>query len=182
MKYIVLVFLIVPFVVNSPRLSAENDNGLYDYDVEEKVQELGIELTIPNQPNNNYVHAVQSGNLLFLSGSGPISDKKVITGKVGADLSIEQGYEAARLTAINQLSVLKTQIGDLNRVERIVKVLGMVNANSSFAEHPKVINGFSDLMVEVFGDRGKHARSAIGVASLPRDIACEIELIVQIKE
>ena len=156
--------------------------NLYDYDVEEKIQELGIELNVPNQPKNNLVSIVQSGNLLFLSGNGPINNGRMISGKVGSDLSVEQGYEPARQTAIHQLSILKAHIGDLNKVERIVKVFGMVNADPSFKDHPKVINGFSDLMVEVFGERGRHARSAVGMGSLPWNIACEVELIVQIQK
>jgi enamine deaminase RidA (YjgF/YER057c/UK114 family) len=182
MKYILLLFFIVSSASNSINQNTKDDDGLYQYDVEEKIRELGIELEVPNQPKNNLVLSVQSGNLIFLSGNGPITDEKIISGKVGRDLTIEQGYEAARLTAINQISILKNQIGDLNKVERIVKVFGMVNADPSFKEHPKVINGFSDLMVEVFGDRGKHARSAVGMASLPWNIACEVELIVQIQE
>jgi enamine deaminase RidA (YjgF/YER057c/UK114 family) len=118
-----------------------------------------------------------------MSGAGPTkSDGEYITGKVGDDLTIEEGYEAARLTGIALLAALKDQVGDLNKVEGIVKVLGMVNADPSFTQHPAVINGFSDLMVEVFGERGKHARAAVGMGSLPMDIACEIEMIVQVSE
>ena len=156
---------------------------LYDYDVEEKINLLDIELTEPSKPVANYVNAVRAGDLVFLAGKGPRKpDGSFITGKVGADLSIEEGYEAARLTAIEQLSALKAEIGDLNKVERIVKVLGMVNADPSFEDHPAVINGFSDLMVEIFGERGKHARAAVGMGSLPTNIACEIEMIVQVIE
>jgi enamine deaminase RidA (YjgF/YER057c/UK114 family) len=104
-----------------------------------------------------------------------------ITGKVGQDISLEEGYAAARLVGINQLAVLKAELGSLDRVKRIVKVLGMVNCGPDFTEHPKVINGFSDLMVEVFGEKGKHARSAVGMPSLPSNIAVEIELIVEIE-
>ncbi len=160
------------------------ETSLYNYDIEQKLSEMEIELNKPKLPKGISIElSSQSGNLIFLSGNGPISpngDK--ITGKVGTDLSIEQGYEAARLTAINQLSVLKEQIGDLNKVEKIVKVFGMVNADPSFTDHPKVINGFSDLLIEVFGERGRHARSAVGMSSLPWNLACEIEMIVQIKE
>ncbi|HEX7845923.1 MAG TPA: RidA family protein, partial [Chitinophagaceae bacterium] len=116
-------------------------------------------------------------------GKGPAKpDGSYITGKVGADLTLEQGREAARLTAINQLAVLKAELGDLNKVKRIVKVLGMVNCNGDFKDHPKVINGFSDLMVEIFGEKGKHARSAVGMCSLPNNMAVEIELIVEVEE
>ena len=118
-----------------------------------------------------------------MAGKGPNrAEGGYIVGKVGTDLTIEEGYEAARQTAIVQLSVLKHELGDLNKVVRIVKVLGMVNADSSFTQHPEVINGFSDLMVAVFGDRAKHARAAVGMGSLPRNIACEIEMIVEVQD
>lgn len=153
------------------------------YDPEAKLKELGITLPSPPQPVANYVNGVQAGNLIFLAGKGPrYADGTEITGKVGQDVTIEKGYEGARLTAINQLAVLKTMLGDLNRVKRIVKVLGMVNSDPNFVDQPKVINGFSDLMVEVFGDRGRHARAAVGMASLPRGQAVEIELVVEIYE
>lgn len=154
-----------------------------DYDPEAKIRELGIALSTPSAPVANYVNAVQVGNTLYLSGKGPLKPDGVnITGKVGTDLTIEQGYEAARITGINQLSVLKAELGDLKRVKRIVKVLGMVNAAPEFTDQPKVINGYSDLMVEVFGDHGKHARSAVGMGSLPGNIAVEVEMIVEIRE
>lgn len=150
-------------------------------DVESRLAELGIELPSASAPVANYVNAVRTGNLVFLSGKGPLQeDGTQITGKVGADLTIEEGYEAARITGINLLSALKSEIGDLNRVQRVVKVLGMVNSTPDFENHPQVINGFSDLMVEVFGDRGRHARSAVGMGSLPSDIAVEIEMIVEV--
>lgn len=153
------------------------------YNPELKLKELGITLPSPPQPVANYVNGVRTGNLIFLAGKGPKrADGTEITGKVGQDVSIEQGYEGARLTAINQLSVLKAMLGDLRKVKRIVKVLGMVNCDPSFVDQPKVINGFSDLMVEVFGDRGRHARAAVGMASLPRGQAVEIELVVEVYE
>ena len=156
---------------------------LYSYDIEERLKELGIELVDPGTPVANYVHVVRSGNLLFMAGKGPTrADGTRVTGKVGQDLTIEEGYEAARLVAIQQLSVLKQELGDLNKVVRVVKVLGMVNAPADFTNQPEVINGFSDTMVEVFGDRGKHARAAVGMGSLPRNIAVEIELIVEVQE
>ncbi len=149
---------------------------------EAKLKELAIELPAIGKPIANYVHVVRTGNLLFLAGKGPSKpDGSYITGKVGDDLSLEQGREAARLTAINQLAVLKAELGDLSKVKRIVKVLGMLNCNSDFKDHPKVINGFSDLMVEVFGEKGKHARSAVGMGSLPNNMAVEIELIVEVE-
>ena len=152
-----------------------------DYNPEEKLKELGITLMEASAPVANYVNAVRSGNLIFLSGKGPLqSNGENIQGKVGTDLTIEEGYEAARITGINQLSVLKSELGNLNKVVRVVKVLGMVNAGPDFADHPKVINGYSDLMVAVFGDRGKHARAAVGMGSLPGNIAVEIEMIVEV--
>ena len=154
-----------------------------NYDPEAKLIELGIELTPPSAPVANYVNAVRTGNLIFLSGKGPKkSDGENITGKVGADLSIEQGYEAARVVGINQLSVLKAELGNLNKVKRIVKVLGMVNCPAEFTDQPKVVNGYSDLMVEVFGNRGKHARAAVGMGSLPGNIAIEVEMVVEVEE
>jgi enamine deaminase RidA (YjgF/YER057c/UK114 family) len=148
---------------------------------EERLAALGIELPQAPQPVANYVNGVQTGRLIFLAGKGPKrADGSEIHGKLGVDLTIEEGYEAARLTAINQLAVLKAMLGDLDRVTRVVKVLGMVNSHPDFIEQPAVINGFSDLIVEVFGDRGRHARAAVGMASLPRGQAVEIEMIVEI--
>ncbi len=150
-------------------------------DFEAKLKEMGITLAVPSPPMANYVNAVTAGNLVFMAGKGPRKDDGTyITGKLGKDLTVEQGYEAARITAINQLAALKAEIGNLNRVKRIVKVMGMVNSDPSFTEQPAVINGFSDLMVEVFGDAGKHARAAVGMAALPMNIAVEIEMIVEV--
>jgi enamine deaminase RidA (YjgF/YER057c/UK114 family) len=150
--------------------------------IEERLKTLNITLTQNPPPVANYVNAVRVGNLVFMSGKGPRgNDGKYTTGKVGTDLSLEQGYQAARLTGINQLAGLKEELGNLDRVKRIVKVLGMVNCNGDFADHPKVINGFSDLMVEVFGEKGKHARSAVGMGSLPGNMAVEVEMIVEVE-
>ncbi len=163
--------------------SQQKSQALYDYDVEEKINDLGINLKEPAPPVANYVNSVRTGSLVFMAGKGPsLPEGGYITGKVGADLTIEEGYDAARLAAIVQLSALKAEIGDLNKVVRIVKVLGMVNCVPEFGDQPEVINGFSDLMVEVFGDRGKHARAAVGMGSLPRNIAVEIEMIVEVAE
>jgi len=152
-------------------------------DAETKLKEKGIVLIPPSSPVANYVNAVRVGNLLYLAGKGPLkADNTYITGKIGKDLTIEQGYEAARITAINHLSVIKNELGSLNQVKRIVKVLGMVNCTEDFKDQPKVINGYSDLMVEIFGDNGKHARSAVGMYSLPFNMAVEVEVIVEIKE
>ncbi|MEP3209114.1 MAG: RidA family protein [Maribacter sp.] len=158
--------------------------ALYNYDIEEKIAELGIELSEQKTPPGLKIKmATQSGNMIYLSGNGPISATgERIEGKVGTDLTTEEGYAAARLTAINHLSVLKEQIGELNKVVRVVKVFGMVNCDASYSDHPKVINGYSEVMIEVFGERGKHSRSAVGMNSLPWNLACEIETIVEIQE
>jgi enamine deaminase RidA (YjgF/YER057c/UK114 family) len=149
---------------------------------EENLLSKGIVLPAIATPIANYVNAVRVGNLLYLSGKGPLQkDGKYITGKLGKDLSIEQGYEAAKLTAIIQIAVLKNELGNLGRVKQIVKVLGMVNSDSSFTNQPTVINGFSDLMVAIFGEKGRHARSAVGMASLPFNMAVEVEMIVEIE-
>ena len=152
------------------------------YDPEARLAELGITLPEPPSPVANYVTGVRTGNLIFLAGKGPKrADGSELHGKLGADLTIEEGYEGARLTAINQLAVLKAMLGDLDRVVRVVKVLGMVNSDPDFVDQPAVINGFSDLIVEVFGERGRHARAAVGMASLPRGQAVEIEMIVEVR-
>ena len=157
--------------------------ALIAQDAETKLKEKGIVLTPPSSPVANYVNAVRVGNLLYLAGKGPTKpDNTNITGKVGRDLTIEQGYEAARLTAVNHLAVIKNELGSLNKVKRIVKVLGMVNCTEDFKDQPKVINGYSDLMVEIFGDKGKHARSAVGMYALPFNMAVEVEVIVEIEE
>lgn len=183
MKQSIFILLVLLFSCQQKIKEAKEVVELYDYDVEERIKSLGIELVKPAKPIANYVNSVRTGNLVFMAGNGPRKlDGNFVTGKVGSDLTIAEGYEAARLTAIVQLAALKAQIGDLNKVERIVKVLGMVNSEASFTRHPEVINGFSDLMVEVFGERGKHARAAVGMGSLPMNIPCEIELIVQVQE
>ena len=153
------------------------------YDPEARLAELGITLPEPPSPVANYVNGVQAGNLIFLAGKGPkAADGTELHGKLGAGVTIEEGYAGARLTAINQLAVLKSMLGNLNRVVRVVKVLGMVNSDPNFVEQPAVINGFSDLIVEVFGDRGRHARAAVGMASLPRGQSVEIEMIVEVRD
>ncbi len=151
-------------------------------DAESRLKELGIHLIEPVSPTANFLKAVRIGNLVYLSGHGP--DKPgggQLTGKVGSDLTIEQAQEAARLVGISLLSTLKKEVGNLNKVKRIVKVLGMVNCIPSFEKHSQVINGFSDLMVEIFGESGKHARSSVGLSSLPANIPVEIEMIVELK-
>jgi enamine deaminase RidA (YjgF/YER057c/UK114 family) len=146
-----------------------------------RLKEMGVKLPQAVKPVANYVPAVRSGNLVFLSGHGPFDeDGSLITGKLGSELTTEQGYEAARRVAIGLLGSLKAEIGDLESVKRVVKLLGLVNCTSDFTDQPKVINGASDFLVEVFGARGKHARSAVGTNALPMNIAVEIEMIVEI--
>ncbi len=149
---------------------------------EERLEELGIELPAMPAPIANYVRAVRTGNLVFLSGHGPLrADGGYVTGKVGKELSLEQGYAAARLTAVALLSSLKGEIGELDRVKRVVRVFGMVNATPDFVDHSKVINGASDLLVDVLGERGRHVRAAVGMASLPIGLAVEIEMLVEVE-
>jgi enamine deaminase RidA (YjgF/YER057c/UK114 family) len=178
-----MIFLAAFIIMNSCQPASNTNTEIIDpnYDPEARLAEMGIILPSPPQPVANYVNGVRTGNLIFLAGKGPKrADGTEITGKLGAGVTIEEGYEGARLTAINQLAVLKAMLGDLKKVKRLVKVLGMVNSDPNFVDQPKVINGFSDLMVEVFGERGKHARAAVGMASLPRGQAVEIELIVEV--
>ncbi|MBI4219663.1 MAG: RidA family protein [Chloroflexi bacterium] len=150
---------------------------------EQKIKELGIDLSVKPRPVANYVPAVRTGHLVFVSGHGPMKpDRTLMSGIVGRDMDERQAYQAARLVGIAALTSLKGEIGNLDKVKRIVKVLGMVNAVPEFKNHPEVINGFSDLMTEVFGDRGKHARSAVGMGSLPRSIPVEVEMVVEIED
>jgi|SRR5258705_1367421 enamine deaminase RidA (YjgF/YER057c/UK114 family) len=149
---------------------------------EQRVKDLGLELPPPPQAVGNYLPGVQVANLLFLSGCGPQrADGSNVTGKVGLDLDVEQAYDAARLAGLAMLARLRLVAGSLDRVARIVKVLGMVNAAPDFREQPKVVNGFSDLMVEVFGEPGRGARAAVGMASLSGGMAVEIEMVVELK-
>ena len=156
---------------------------IFAQDAEKKLTEAGITLPPVPKPVANYVHVVRTGNLLFLAGKGPSKpDGTYIMGKLGDNLTIEEGMQAARLTGINLLAVLKAELGDLNKVKRIVKVLGMVNCTADFKDQSKVMNGFSDLMVEIFGEKGRHARSAVGMSSLPVGMAVEIEMIVEVED
>ena len=143
---------------------------------EKRLSELGISLAPVTPPVANYVNAVRSGNLLFLAGKGP----GPVKGKLGREFTVDQGYQHARAVGLALLAVMKAELGSLDKVKRVVKVLGMVNAVPEFADHPKVINGCSDLLVEVFGEAGKHARSAVGMGSLPMGIPVEIEVIVEV--
>lgn len=152
-----------------------------DFDPEARLAELGVELPIPSAPVANYVRTVRTGNLVFTSGHGPSrADGSLVKGKLGRELDVEEGYQAARLTAVSLLASLKKELGDLSRVRRVVKVTGMVNSDPGFTDQSKVINGCSDLLVEVLGERGRHARAAIGMASLPMGMAVEIEMVVEV--
>ena len=151
--------------------------------IEAKIEKLGLQLPSPAKPVANYVPAVRTGSLVFLSGHGPMrEDGSLITGKLGSDLKVEEGYEAAKRVALGLVGSLKGLIGDLDKVTRIVKLLGMVNCESTFKDHPQVINGASDFLVEVFGDKGKHARSAVGMNALPFNISVEIEMVVEVED
>lgn len=150
---------------------------------EARVAELKLEFPQAPKPVATYVTAVRHGDLLYVSGHGPLRpDGTLMTGKVGADLDVAGGSAAARQTGLAILATVRSHLGSLDQVVKLVKVLGMVNSTADFAEHPKVINGFSDLMVEVFGDPGKGARSAVGMGSLPGNIAVEVEAIFQVKD
>lgn len=164
-----IIFLAGIFFLLFPQMQAQTPD--------EKIRELGIELPEVKQPVANFVKYRRVGNLLFLSGEG--SEQK---GTLGKDLTIEEGYEAARGTGIKILASLKAATGDLSKIKQIVKVHGMVNSAPDFYDQPQVINGFSDLMVEVFGEKGKHARAAVGHVALPFNIAVEIEVIVELEE
>ncbi len=151
---------------------------------EARLKELGITLPQPATPLANYVGAVRVGNLLFVSGHGPdrTDGKPMARGKVGRELTVEQAYQVARAVGLALLATTRTQLGSLDKVKRVVKVLGMVNSADDFGDQPKVINGFSDLMVQVFGEAiGKHARSAVGMAALPMGIPVEIEMILEVE-
>ncbi|MCC6313423.1 MAG: RidA family protein [Thermomicrobiales bacterium] len=147
--------------------------------VEQRLQDLGIELPAPVQPVATYVRWVQTGNLLFISGTGPSDDAP--TGKVDAEVTVEQGYAVAREVGLQIIATAKAALGDLDRVTRVVKVLGMVNSSPEFDRQPEVINGCSDLFVEVFGEAGRHTRSAVGMGALPGRIAVEIECTLEVE-
>lgn len=149
---------------------------------DEKIKALGLQLPPASKPIANYVKYVRTGNLIFLAGHGPTkADGTNITGKVGKDLTVEQGYEAAKVTALSLIATLKDALGgNLGKVKRIVKVNGYVNCLPDFTEQPKVINGCSDLLVQIFGEKGKHARAAMGMVALPNNIAVEIEMVVEV--
>jgi enamine deaminase RidA (YjgF/YER057c/UK114 family) len=147
-------------------------------DFDSRLKDLGIALPDALPPAANYVKAVRVGNLLFLSGHAAVSGYR---GRLGQDMTTDEGYQAARSTAISVIATLKQELGDLNKVRRIVKVMGMVNSTPDYREQHLVVNGFSDLIVAVFGERGRHARSAVGMCALPFNFAVEIDLMVELQ-
>ncbi len=158
-------------------------NGFSQKSPVEKLDSLGIVLPPQSVPLANYVRFVQTGNLGYTSGHGPTKlDGTLITGTLGKDLTVEQGYEAARVAGIQLLATVQNALGDLKKVKRIVKVLGMVHCTPEFKDQSKVMNGFSDLMVAVFGEKGRHARSAVGMNALPNGMAIEIEMVIEIED
>ena len=149
---------------------------------EAKLTELGITLPLAPKPVATYVPVVRAGDLLFLSGTGPFKDGQIVfAGKLGKDLTVEQGYEAARLTLLNALAMVRQELGTLDRVVRIVRLTGHVASAEGFTQQPAVINGASDLLVQIFGEAGRHARLALGAAELPLNMAIELELILQVR-
>ncbi len=181
-KLILFLCLTTFFACNpTPEHTTETTVTTSGEDIGAKLRELGISLPELGVPQANYVHAVRSGKLVFLAGkTPPATDSTRVVGKLGADITVAEGYAAARQVGILQLAALKQELGDLSKVKRIVKVHGMVNATPEFTQHSSVINGFSDLMVEVFGERGKHARAAVGMGSLPGGKALEIEVVAEV--
>ena len=168
------LFFLFFFTAGSAELSAQSP--------EQKLAQLKIALPAVPEAIGKYVDFTRVGNLVYLSGKGPRqANGEYIKGKLGSDLTVEQGYAAARLTAVNQLAVLKKAIGDLKKIKRIVKVNGYVNSAGTFYDQPKVVDGFSDLLIEIFGDAGKHARTSVGTAALPMNMAIEVEMIVEIE-
>ena len=149
--------------------------------IADRLRELGIELPPLFPPAGNYLGCVIDGDHVHVSGHGPVAGDRMVRGKVGSDLTLEEAQQAARMTGLSILATLNAELGDLDRIERFVKLFGMVNCAPGFNQTPAVINGCSDLLVEVFGDAGKHARSAVGMAELPHDIAVEIELTARLR-
>ena len=184
-KYFLLPMIAIILIswnsVSTAQVKADSKTGAVDFDA--RLKELNIVLVKPSAPLASYVKIVRVGNLIYTAGHGPDKpDGSRLTGRLGDDLTLEQGQEAARLTAISLLSSLKAELGDLNKVKRIVKVLGMVQSTPEFKDQPKVMNAFSDLMVAVFGEKGKHARSAVGMTALPANWATEIEMVVEVED
>ncbi len=149
---------------------------------ERKLKEMGIVLPEIPKPVANYVRTVRTGNLLFVSGHGPYNDgKTLLAGKLGKEVTIEEGYKTARNVALNCLASIRGALGSLDKIRRVVKLLGMVNCAEDFKDQPLVINGASDLLVEIFGEDGRHARSAVGMQALPNQIPVEIEMILEVE-
>src|SRR5436305_3476443 len=149
--------------------------------IAQRLREVGVVLPAVFPPAGNYVGCVVDGFLVYVGGHGPIDGERIVRGKVGADVSLEQAREAARMTALSMLATLEAELGDLDRIERIIKVFGMVNCAPGFNQTPAVLDGCSDLLVELFGDAGRHTRSAVGMAELPFDISVELELIARLR-
>lgn len=150
--------------------------------VEKKLQQIGLGLPLPRRPVANYVPVVQTGNLLFVAGHVSVQDDGTyLAGKLGRDLTVEQGYQGARLAALHCLASVKAALGDLDRVKRIVRLFCMVNCTPDFTDQPAVANGASDLLVQLYGERGRHARSAVGMGSLPMGACFEVEMVVEVE-
>jgi enamine deaminase RidA (YjgF/YER057c/UK114 family) len=149
--------------------------------IAQRLHNLGIELPPPFPPAGNYLACVIGGDLVHVGGHGPVAGEVMVQGKVGRDLTLEEVQHAARMTGLSILATRGVELGDLDRIERVVKVFGMVNCAPGFNQTPAVINGCSELLVEVFGDAGRHTRSAVGMAELPFDIAVEIELTARLR-
>jgi len=184
-KYFVLSMIVIALLscnyASKAQVKGSSKAEVIDFD--KRLKDLNIVLVKPSAPLASYVKIVRVGNLIFTAGHGPDKpDGTRVTGRVGDDLTLEQGQEAARLTAISLLSSLKAELGDLNKVKRIVKVLGMVQSTPEFKDQPKVMNAFSDLMIQVFGEKGKHARSAVGMSALPANWATEIEMVIEVED
>ncbi|SKB30452.1 RidA family protein [Daejeonella lutea] len=181
MKRYTLLLLIPFFLVSCKSMPSAQGQSTGRVDVEAKLKELNIQLSPVAPSTASIVKTVRVGNMVYTSGHGP--DKPgggQIFGKVGGDLTLEQGQEAARLTGIALLSSLKAEIGDLSKIKRVVKVFGLVNCTPAFSQQPQVMNAFSDMMVKIWGENGRHARSAVGTNALPNNIAVEIEMIVEL--
>lgn len=167
------------YLVSSSELNLER--VLYMSSIEAKIKELGFELPEPTKPMAAYVPTVRTGNLVFISGQAPVKDGEMIKGRVGEDLTLEEGYEAAQYCVLGALSQLKAAIGSLDNVVRIVKLLGWVSSADGFDQQPQVMNGASELLEKLFGEKGKHARSAVSAHILPLNIAVEVEMVVEVK-
>ncbi len=180
---------IKPYIRDLDSKSDANDGWINEIkevsavEIEKKIESLGLELPETPKPVASYIPAVHSGNLVFTSGQLPIIKGELkARGKIGSDLTVEEGYECARVAALNCLAALKSVVGELDRVRRVVRVTGFINSAPGFEEQPKVMNGASDLLVEIFGDKGKHSRLAIGTSELPLGSPVEVEMIVEVQE